>query len=449
TPLVSSGSRDRAPICFQQLRELIEKRLRPSLRSQALKPGDRVAALVPNGPEAASLFLSVLMCGLCYGPLDPSMTRIEVEFALRDLPASVLVLSDGLASVSVALAEMAAKSLGIKVMTLRASTHTAGLFTLHGASGPASGLSVPTTAGYGSEMPELVTRSRDEVGLALHTSGSTRRPKLVPLTHANLCSGSICIASTLQLGPSDVVMNCLPLFHIHGLVVNVLVPAIAGSVAVCLPSFDATAAAKQLREGISVYSAVPSAHHAILESLPTGASYESLRIIRNCSAHLPASLASELERKMATEVLPWRLDELCPGVTSGYECRHGIDPNLEVKRKPATLISTAPETGTGEGWLKTGDLATLTSKGLVLTGRCKEIINKAGEKLSPLQLLGYLALWCLVSLRNYDFCCLSWPLSDSDYALHLLGYLLLGNTLRGLPSCDRCCETLETFRFNS
>ncbi|CAE7946551.1 unnamed protein product [Symbiodinium sp. KB8] len=253
-------------------------------------------------------------------------------------------------------------------------------------------------------------------------------------------------------------MNCLPLFHIHGLVVNVrlpphgegrtLVPAIAGSVAVCLPSFDATAAAKQLREGISVYSAVPSAHHAILESLPTGASYESLR--SGDDERLKSFIKLYLlERKMATEVLPWRLDELCPGVTSGYECRHGIDPNLEVKRKPATLISTAPETGTGEGWLKTGDLATLTSKGLVLTGRCKEIINKAGEKLSPLQLLGYLALWCLVSLRNYDFCCLSWPLSDSDYALHLLGYLLLGNTLRGLPSCDRCCETLETFRFNS
>ncbi|CAE7371369.1 unnamed protein product, partial [Symbiodinium sp. CCMP2456] len=173
---------------------------------------------------AASLFLSVLMCGLCYGPLDPSMTRIEVEFALRDLPASVLVLSDGLASVSVALAEMAAKSLGVKVMKLRASTDTAGLFTLHGASGPASDPSAPMTAGYSGEMPELVTRSRDEVGLALHTSGSTRRPKLVPLTHANLCSGSICIASTLQVGPSDVVMNCLPLFHIHGLIVNVPLP---------------------------------------------------------------------------------------------------------------------------------------------------------------------------------------------------------------------------------
>eukprot|EP00439_Symbiodinium_sp_Y106_P004175 s6292_g1.t1 len=425
TPLVSSGSGDRAPICFQQLRELTETRLRPSLRSQQLKPGDRVAALVPNGPEAASLFLSLLMCGLCYGPLDPSMTRIEIEFALRDLPASVLVLSDSLASVSVALAEMAAQSLGIKVMKLKASTDTAGLFTLRGAPGPASDPSAPIAAGYG-EMPELVTRSRHEVGLALHTSGSTRRPKLVPLTHANLCSGSICIASTLQVGPSDVVMNCLPLFHIHGLVVNVLVPAIAGAVAVCLPSFDATAAAKQLKEGgISVYSAVPSAHHAILDSLPAGTSYESLRIIRNCSAHLPASLAAELERKMATEVLPtyamtesmpiaspplrglhgsqegvgvaagpavalrtsnglWSLQELCPAdgiegevcvrggcVTSGYECRHGIDPNLEAFC---------------EGWLKTGDLATLTSKGLVLTGRSKEIINKAGEKLSPLQI---------------------------------------------------------------
>ena len=286
-----------------------------------------------------------------------------------------------------------------------------------------------------------------DVALALHTSGSTRRPKLVPLSHENLCSGAISIADTLKLQPEDVVMNCLPLFHIHGLAVNVLVPAIAGATSVCLSgTFDAVAAIKRLGAGdpaITLYSAVPSLHQALVTSvMSSGESPEfpALRLIRNCSAHLPAALASAVSRSLGAEVLPtyamtesmpiaspsprhdrfsthrtvgfaagpqvalltqgeleaWGkgkvgkmegkvegklVEDLSLGltgevcvkgscVTRGYEAR-GHDPNLDA------FV---------DGWLRTGDLATVAADGLILSGRCKEIINKAGEKFSPMQI---------------------------------------------------------------
>lgn len=277
----------------------------------------------------------------------------------------------------------------------------------------------------------LVPQSRDEIALALHTSGTTQRPKLVPLSHGNLCSGALCIASTLKIQPGDVVLNCLPLFHIHGLAVNVLVPAIAGAMSVCLTgSFDAVAAIKRLtvEPKITLYSAVPTLHQALLaiyQKTCADDCYDcipnSLRLIRNCSAHLPAALASAISTTLRTEVLPTyamtesmpiaspnlRCDvcthqtvgfaagpevalltdgqilglseglfgEVCVRgacVTRGYEVREGHNPN--------------EDTFTADGWLKTGDLGTVSADGLILSGRCKEVINKAGEKFSPLQI---------------------------------------------------------------
>ena len=159
-----------------------------------------------------------------------------------------------------------------------------------------------SSASKGTDCDEMFCKSRDDVALVLHTSGSTRRPKLVPLTHSNLCTGALCIASTLRIQTHDVFMNCLPLFHIHGLVVNVLVPAIAGATSLCL-QFDAARVVKALKgEQVSVYSAVPSIHQAILEATENCKSFPPLRLIRNCSAHLPATLASSLSK--FGEVLP-------------------------------------------------------------------------------------------------------------------------------------------------
>ena len=279
-------------------------------------------------------------------------------------------------------------------------------------------------------MECLVPGSRDDVALALHTSGTTRRPKLVPLTHSNLCSGALCIASTLKIQEDDVVLNCLPLFHIHGLAVNVLVPAIAGAMSLCLSGpFDAVTVLKSLhaQPQISLYSAVPTLHHLILTTFNEtpdplasfGSEPPSLRLVRNCSAHLPASLASALSASLHVEVLPtYAMTESMPiasPAVRGREGPHGTvgfaaGPEVKLLRKKNLEDLKEGEEGEicvrgacvfggyevreanpnvdafMDGWFRTGDLAVVSADGLRLTGRCKEIINKAGEKFSPLQI---------------------------------------------------------------
>ena len=269
--------------------------------------------------------------------------------------------------------------------------------------------------------PQLLVPRDTDVALALHTSGSTRRPKLVPLSHRNLCSGAICIASTLKIQPDDVVMNCLPLFHIHGLAVNVLVPAIAGASSICLSGpFDAVAALQRLGAppAITLYSAVPSLHQALLGQLiRSPCDFPALRLIRNCSAHLPTALASAISDTFGAEVLPtYAMTESMP-IASPSPRGHGthlsvgfpagpqvalLDGNVEDLREGLTgeicvkgsCVTRGYEVRDGDpnvdafvdGWLKTGDLATVSPEGLILSGRCKEIINKAGEKFSPVQI---------------------------------------------------------------
>ncbi|CAJ1345833.1 unnamed protein product [Effrenium voratum] len=420
SPLLG-GADGRSHLAYSRFKELVRE-LRSAFAEAGLSPGDRVASVLPNGPEAAGLFLGTALCGLCLGPLDPQLTKTELDFALLDLPAKAIVLGDGLAPVVLSLAEMSARALGLAILRLRRDPITAG------------DCSFSVDPGFAaSDAGVLIPQSCDDVCLALHTSGTTRRPKLVALSHANLLSGALCIASTLQIGADDVVMNSLPLFHIHGLAVNVLVPAIEGALSICLSgTFDASAAIRRLKAEpqISLYSAVPTVHHAILTNLRYEDSFPALRLIRNCSAHLPAMLASSVSERMGTEVLPtYAMTESMPiasptphggchgvekerhkpsthsslgfaagpeirllttngleepaqnisgeicvrgaCVTRGYEAREGHDPNQE-----AFL----------QGWLKTGDLATVSQNGLILTGRCKEVINKAGEKFSPLQI---------------------------------------------------------------
>ncbi|CAJ1371715.1 unnamed protein product [Effrenium voratum] len=420
SPLLG-GADGRSHLAYSRFKELVRE-LRSAFAEAGLSPGDRVASVLPNGPEAAGLFLGTALCGLCLGPLDPQLTKTELDFALLDLPAKAIVLGDGLAPVVLSLAEMSARALGLAILRLRRDPITAG------------DCSFSVDPGFdASDAGVLIPQSCDNICLALHTSGTTRRPKLVALSHANLLSGALCIASTLQIGADDVVMNSLPLFHIHGLAVNVLVPAIGGALSICLSgTFDASAAIRRLKAEpqISLYSAVPTVHHAILTNLRYEDSFPALRLIRNCSAHLPAMLASSVSERMGTEVLPtYAMTESMPiasptphggchgvekerhkpsthsslgfaagpeirllttngleepaenisgeicvrgaCVTRGYEAREGHDPNQE-----AFL----------QGWLKTGDLATVSQNGLILTGRCKEVINKAGEKFSPLQI---------------------------------------------------------------
>ena len=363
---------------------------------------DRVALMLANGPEAASAFLSVACAATC-APLNPAYRQEEFEFYLTDLRARALIAAGGEDSAAVA----AADKLGIPILFLKTeAAKPAGWFALEGADQP------------GADHGGLA--SPDDVALVLHTSGTTARPKIVPLTHANLCASAGNIAETLRLEPHDRCLNVMPLFHIHGLVGAMLSSLAAGASLVCTPGFNVMRFFGWLDEfEPSWYSAVPTMHQAIIARAPRNEesiSRARLRVIRSSSAPLPPQVLERLEgtfhcpvvesygmteaaHQMASNPLPPRVRK--PGsvgpaagpeiaimddegkllgegetgevVIRGDNVTAGYDRNPEANTKSFT-----------NGWFRTGDQGFLDHDGyLTISGRLKEIINRGGEKISP------------------------------------------------------------------
>ena len=358
---------------------------------------DRLALVLDGGPEAATAFLAISTFAAC-APLNPAYQSEEFSFYLRDLKATALVVGKNSRSPAVE----AARQLGLRVLELVAE-ESAGKFRLSaGSNGP---------AGFAGQ---------DDIALLLHTSGTTSRPKLVPLTQRNLLSSARNIAESLALSPADGVLNIMPLFHVHGLVGALLATIQAGASIVCTPGFQAGLVPGWMREFAPTwYTAVPAMHQSILAQLrrdPAALSGVRLRFIRSCSAPLAPTLMEELEKvfsapvieaygmteaahQIASNPLPPRirkpasvglptgtqvavLDEygrpLEPGATGEIAIR---GPNVTSGYESNEAANRAAFTG---GWFRTGDQGRFDPDGyLMLTGRLKELINRAGEKISP------------------------------------------------------------------
>jgi acyl-CoA synthetase (AMP-forming)/AMP-acid ligase II len=355
----------------------------------------------------AAAFLCVAT-GACTAPLNPAYKQEEFAFYLDDLKAKALVVQRGVETP----ARAAAAALGIPVLEL-VPGEAAGDFTLEGGT-PGAAL----RPGMGAA---------DDAALVLHTSGTTARPKIVPLSQRNVAASAGHIGATLELTPSDVCLNIMPLFHIHGLIAAVLSSVAAGGCVVCTPGFDALKFFRLLdEERPSWYTAVPTMHQAILARAERNADVIArarLRLIRSSSASLPGPVMEAMEATFG-----------CPLVESYgmTEAAHQMASNpLNGKRKPGAVglpagpeVAIMEEDGTilpqgaiGEvvirgpnvtagyesnpeanakaftqGWFRTGDQGMLDADGyLVLTGRLKELINRGGEKVSPLEVDGVLS----------------------------------------------------------
>lgn len=257
-----------------------------ALNAMGIARTDRVAMLIPNGPEMAVAFLAVASGATC-APLNPAYTADEFAFYLADLRAGALLILAGLDSPARAVAQ----AQGITVIELSPTPDAAaGLFSL-----TTSGGRLPASDG-GFSGP-------DDVALLLHTSGTTARPKIVPLTHANLCTSAHNIRAAFELAPHDRCLNVMPLFHVHGLVGALLSSVAAGGSVACTLGFDPGAFFLWLRELRPTWTtAVPTMHRALLEHAalhPTAGADHRLRFIRSCSA----ALAVEGHR---TELARWR-----------------------------------------------------------------------------------------------------------------------------------------------
>jgi oxalate---CoA ligase len=376
-----------------------------ALNGMGIGRGDRVALVVPNGPEAASSFVTIA-CGATTAPLNPGYKADEFDFYLGDLNAKALVIQAGMDSP----ARQVAATRGIPVVDLVPdSTGPAGHFTLN-----AKGLTgTPAQPGHAEAQ---------DIALVLHTSGTTSRPKIVPLRHINVTASAYHIGTTLALTPDDLCLNIMPLFHIHGLIAATLSSLAAGGSVSCTPGFNAFRFFTWFSEvRPSWYTAVPTMHQAILELAPRNkAAIEAgrLRFLRSSSSSLPGPVMQALEamfnvpviesygmteasHQMASNPLPPKSRfPGCVGLASGPDVAIMDDEgNLlppgglgEVVIRGRNVTAgyennpTANATAFTDGWFRTGDQGIIDDAGyLRLTGRMKELINRGGEKVSPLE----------------------------------------------------------------
>ena len=395
----------RQPLSFDALRALADGTGR-TLNELGIGRGDRLAIVLPNGPEMAACFMAVGSYATT-APLNPAYRTEEFAFYLSDLRASALVVERGARSPAVA----AARELGIGTVELIADpTQPAGKFRLAAEGGPKA-----TGAASGGPAEP------DDIALVLHTSGTTSRPKLVPLSHQNVCASAANIADTLHLDAGDLCLNVMPLFHIHGLMAALLASLGAGGAVFAAPGFDALRFFSWFEEARPTwYSAVPAMHQAILRRAPRNrraVDGARLRFIRSASAPLPRQVISELEETFSVPVVEaYAMTEaahqmtsnpLPPGRRIAGTVGRAAGPQVAIMDESSDSLLQAGEAGEvvirGEnvmtgyennpdanatafaaGWFRTGDQAVMDSEGyLTITGRLKEIINRGGEKISP------------------------------------------------------------------
>ncbi len=401
TAIGASGASGTRVFSFDRLRRQVEHTV-ATLRRLGVGRNDRAAIVLPNGPGMAIAFVSVA-AGATAAPLNPAFRGEEFEFCLRDLGAKALIVADGDDSPAAA----AAYRLGVGVLRLLPSPDMPiGLFDLTGD---------PVGAASTDGAAEV-----EDVALVLHTSGTTSRPKIVPLSHANVCASARNIAATLSLGPSDRCLNVMPLFHIHGLMAAVLASLSAGASVHCPPGFDALRFFAWLDEVRPTwYTAVPTMHQAILARAgrnPDIVGRSTLRLVRSSSAALPSRVMAELEEVFGVPVIesygmteaahqmasnplpPGRRKPGSVGLPAGPEIAvldesgaplpAGVQGEVAIRgANVAAGYEADPEANADAfvgGWFRTGDQGVLDEDGyLTITGRLKEIINRGGEKISP------------------------------------------------------------------
>ena len=385
----------RKALSYGQLCGHIE-RVVSSLNDHGLGRNDRVALVLPNGPEMAVAFLSVIAGAAC-APLNPSYQGKEFDFYLSDVDARAVIVQAGMDSPVRSIA----RSRDIPIIELTPLKEAeAGLFNLEftekTSTNSITGLSAP-----------------DDTALVLHTSGTTSRPKIVPLTQRNIFASACNVSISLQLNDSDRCLNIMPLFHIHGLIAALLSSLTVGGSVICTSGFSDAQFADWIESlQPTWYTAVPTIHQMVLEL----AEHAKFRFIRSSSSSLPPVVMEKMENTFHVPVIEaYGMTEAAHQMTS--------NPMPPLKRKPGSVgLPAGPdvaimddkdnivpngvtgeivirgvnvmkgyennvdanEKGFSRGWFRTGDVGYFDDEGyLYISARLKEIINRGGEKISP------------------------------------------------------------------
>ena len=396
---------ERSALTYGRLRKHVSETI-ATLSDLGIGRNDRVAIVLNNGPEMAAAFVSIASCATT-APLNPAYTKDEFDFYFADLGAKALVVEYGSDSPAVE----AARAGNIRILDLCIDpAGPVGTFSLKSRDAEAECQSV----NCGLARPA-------DVALVLHTSGTTSRPKIVPLSHSNVCASAENIQATLRLEAGDVCLNVMPLFHIHGLMAAVLATLGKGASVFAAPGFDALKFFSLLDQAKPTwYSAVPTMHQALLARAKRNREVidrTRLRFIRSSSSSLPPQVLAELEKTFGVPVVEayamteashqMTCNQLPPGLRKPGTVGCAAGPEVAIMDEAEAELLETGETGEvvirGDnvtsgyennpaanaecfvnGWFRTGDQGVMDKDGyLTITGRLKEIINRGGEKISP------------------------------------------------------------------
>ena len=397
---IALTSENNSPLLFKDLKDLANKISR-QLSGNQISNKDRAAIILPNGPYMASSFLAISSY-MSAAPLNPNYKSDEYEFYLNDLKPKIVLVEPNSTNSVVDVA----KKLKIPVCEIKIKKNQpTGFFDL-----------------FNKESNFNEPNENDEA-LVLHTSGTTSRPKIVPLTNKNIYSSSLNISKSLSLSEEDHCLNIMPLFHIHGLIAIIASSMKSGASVYASSGFNALKFLELAKsEKITWYSGVPTMHQTIMlraEKNLELAKNLNLRLVRSSSASLPPAVFEKLNKvfncpvieaygmteathQMTSNPLPPKKQKAgFVGIPAGPEVCIMNDNNQimksgdigEVCIKGSNVTSgyennpEANESSFSNGWFRTGDQGFFDQDGyLKISGRLKEIINKGGEKISPLEI---------------------------------------------------------------
>jgi amino acid adenylation domain-containing protein len=394
----------RGPLTYALLLQRVEH-LAHLLHEMGIGRNDRVAIVLPNGSEMAMAFLGVAACATS-APLNPAFRDAEFDFLFSDLRPKALIVQSDTNSPAIAIAQKHCIPI---IEALPDARRETGTFSLKG-----KRRACAFQVGFADA---------EDVAVILYTSGTTSRPKLVPLTQANILTSARAIAATLELTPEDRCLNVMPLFHIHGLVGALFSSIMAGASVICSAGFDSERFFTLLEDFHPTwYTAVPTIHQAVLSRAPSYSETlrcSDLRFIRSSSAPLPVRVKQELEQVFQVPVIesygmteashqiasnplpPGERKPRSVGMSAGAEIaimnekgdflpRGSVG---EVVVRGAAITSgyannaEATQESFAHGWFRTGDQGYLDAdQYLFLTDRMHETINRGGEKISPAEL---------------------------------------------------------------
>lgn len=364
------------------------------LRARGVGPGDRVGLMLPNVPAYAVVFYGALLVGAVAVPMNPLLSDREVEYYLADSGMTVVYCLEG----NDAVVSAAAARLGIR------------------------SISVPLTGPVnmsGEPIYEATDRADDDTAVILYTSGTTGKPKGAELTHRNMSTNAATTVDTLiKVGPEDVILGCLPLFHVFGLTCGLNAAVKAAALLTLVPRFEAAKALEVLaRDRVTVLEGVPTMYAAMLHSPDAdSADMSSLRTCITGGAAMPVEILKAFEQKFDCEIyegyglsetapiacfnrpgyqrrpgtigLPVRGCELRIVDDAGEQVSDGVPGEIAIRgenvmkgywNRPEATAEAIPD-----GWFRSGDIATCDSDGYyTIVDRKKDLIIRGGYNVYP------------------------------------------------------------------